>query len=391
MATSIYVIAAMCGCWYRESGVNPGIWESLVPCAWDYEYEYTSKGGYGLGQWTNVGTSDGRLYRLHQWVNANGYTDGDGNGQVAYITVEGYWNGSYNGTGDNAETRGSYGSLANFLNSSSTNLDNLVWDFLANWEGVPGNAYSERLEWANKFLTYLQAHGGESASWTSKNNYLSEEESYQNALCVYNYFSGYTPEPEPQPEGTYRITVNTEGNGTATASATYAKPGTKITLTAMPNEGATFEGWTVESGGVTITDDSFTMPEQAVVILASFTDESTKTANLTVKVIGKAKATVSQTDEETGEESILLEVEADSQGTVTGITKDTKLVLFIKPKKHYKVKKIKITKGDITLQKTKSNTYTFTFGTSDVTIEVTIMKSFSWWMAMRPTYTLKTK
>lgn len=391
MATSIYVIAAMCGCWYRESGVNPGIWESLIPCAWDYEYEYTSKGGYGLGQWTNVGTSDGRLYRLHQWVNANGYTDGDGNGQLAYITTEGYWNGAYDGTGDNAQTRGSYGSLANFLNSNSTNIANLVWDFLANWEGVPGNAYSERLEWADKILTYLQAHAGESASWTSKNNYLSESQTYQNALCVYNYFSGYTPDPEPKPEGTYSITVNTEGNGTAYASATYAKPDTTITLTATPNGSDTFEGWTVESGGVIITGDSFTMPEEDVVILATFTGEKTEGAGLTVKVIGKAKAAVTQTDEDTGEETTILEVESNSEGTATGIAQGTELVLFIKSKKHYKIKKVEVTKGTITLEKTKSNTYTFTFGTSDVTIEVTIMKSFPWWMAMRPTYTLKTK
>lgn len=385
MATSIYVIAAMCGCWYRESGVNPGIWESLVPCAWDYEYEYTSKGGYGLGQWTNVGTSDGRLWRLHQWVNANGYTDGDGNGQLAYITVEGYWNGAYNGTGDNSQTRGSYGSLANFLNSSSTNLSNLVWDFLANWEGVPGNAYTERLTWANKILTYLQAHGGETATWTSKNNYLSEAETYQNALCVYNYFSGYAPEPEPLPEGEHTITVNVEGNGTAYASATSAKAGVTITLTATPNGDDTFEGWTVESGGITITDDSFTMPDEAVVITATFTGEATEGAALTVKIIGNATANVTQDDE------VILEVEKNSEASKSGITQGTELVLNVKPLRHYKIKKIEVTEGDIVLEKTKTNTYTFTFPNSDVTIEVTIVRKYLWWIAMRPTWTLQTK
>ena len=30
---SQYVVSAICGCWRRESGVNPAIWESLIPCA----------------------------------------------------------------------------------------------------------------------------------------------------------------------------------------------------------------------------------------------------------------------------------------------------------------------------------------------------------------------
>lgn len=269
--SSIYVIAAMCGCWRRESGVNPGIWESLIPCAWNYQYEYTGKGGYGLGQWTNVGTTDGRLWRLHSWVTQNGYGDGSGPGQIAYIPVEGYWNGNYNGTGDNAQTRGSYGSLSAYLNSDSTNIADLVWDFLANWEGVPGDNYNERLGYAQNFLAYLQEHSGESGSWTSRNNYLSTSEMNNNVLAIYNLLSGEIPTPTPPEPDTYAITIVSSGRGTAYASDRYAKADTIITLTALPETGSAFQGWKVLTDNTTITDDNtFIMPDSDVTIEAIF-------------------------------------------------------------------------------------------------------------------------
>ena len=45
---SHYVIAAMLGNWQQESGVNPGIWESLIPCPWDYMHTMNPLAG-GLG------------------------------------------------------------------------------------------------------------------------------------------------------------------------------------------------------------------------------------------------------------------------------------------------------------------------------------------------------
>ena len=57
MAISAYPIAAAAGCFKRESGVNPGIWESLiVPSDTFYHvYQFDNIGGYGFGQFTNVG------------------------------------------------------------------------------------------------------------------------------------------------------------------------------------------------------------------------------------------------------------------------------------------------------------------------------------------------
>lgn len=188
---SAYVIAAMCGCWKRESGVNPGIWESLIETSWDHEYQYDNIGGFGLGQWTNVGTPRGRCYNLHEWVTANGYEDGDGNGQLAYLPVENYWSAANSVMGN--------GTLEDFLYSTSTDLDLLVEEFLACWEGVPGDAYAERLEAANEFLDYIEANADKPEntwSWTSGNFYLGflSDEQLTNVMCVYWFYQGYVPD-----------------------------------------------------------------------------------------------------------------------------------------------------------------------------------------------------
>ena len=64
----------------------------------------------------------------------------------------------------------------------------------------------------------------------------------------------------------YTVTVTTAGGGTASASSTSATAGTEITLTATPNTGYHFKEWQVISGGVTIVDDKFTMPDSNVEI-----------------------------------------------------------------------------------------------------------------------------
>ncbi len=68
----------------------------------------------------------------------------------------------------------------------------------------------------------------------------------------------------------FTITMKTDGNGTASASLAKAAAGTEITLTATPNEGYHLKEWEVISGGVTIKDDKFTMPDSNVEIKAIF-------------------------------------------------------------------------------------------------------------------------
>ncbi|RAV06470.1 S-layer homology domain-containing protein [Paenibacillus sp. YN15] len=69
----------------------------------------------------------------------------------------------------------------------------------------------------------------------------------------------------------HSITVATEGPGTASANVSSAVKDTEITLTATPEPGQLFKGWRVDSpSGLNVTGNTFTMPDEAVVITAVF-------------------------------------------------------------------------------------------------------------------------
>ena len=72
------------------------------------------------------------------------------------------------------------------------------------------------------------------------------------------------------PAAEHTVTVTNDGNGTGTATPSTAAAGTTITLTATPNAGYHLKEWKVISGGVTIVDDKFTMPNDNVEVKAIF-------------------------------------------------------------------------------------------------------------------------
>ncbi len=76
---------------------------------------------------------------------------------------------------------------------------------------------------------------------------------------------------------TYSVTVQNDGNGTASAAPASAKQGAEIALNATPKDGYKFKEWQVISGGVTITNNKFTMPDGEVTVKAIF--ESTSGGN----------------------------------------------------------------------------------------------------------------
>ena len=68
----------------------------------------------------------------------------------------------------------------------------------------------------------------------------------------------------------HAVTVTDDGNGTTSADPESAAMGQEVKLTAAPNQGYQFKEWKVLSGGVTITNDTFTMGTADVQIQAVF-------------------------------------------------------------------------------------------------------------------------
>ena len=69
----------------------------------------------------------------------------------------------------------------------------------------------------------------------------------------------------------YTVTVDgVNGTQSATSPGGNFNVGETVTLSATPETGYAFNGWTVNSGGVTITNDSFTMPAEDVSITANY-------------------------------------------------------------------------------------------------------------------------
>lgn len=78
----------------------------------------------------------------------------------------------------------------------------------------------------------------------------------------------------------YPVVMQNSDGGTSSASPEEAEEGTKVELTATPNEGYHFVEWQVLSGGVSIENNSFIMPAAEVCIQAVFeADTYTVTLN----------------------------------------------------------------------------------------------------------------
>ena len=154
------------------------------------------------------------------------------------------------------------------------------------------------------------------------------------------------------PNPVYAITVETDGHGTATSSpADSAAEGSVVTLTATPDRGYRFARWEVVSGSVTIEDDSFTMPGEAVTVKAIFERSSTAVLYpITVK-------------------------DADN-GTVTcyahGAAKDAEVTLHVKADVGYQLASLTVTDADgnaRAVTKVDEKTYTFVMPACAVTVE----------------------
>ncbi len=72
----------------------------------------------------------------------------------------------------------------------------------------------------------------------------------------------------------FTVTVEDDGNGSASAAPASAAKGEEITLTATPDSGYHLKEWQTVSGGVTISNNRFTMPADNVTVKAIFEKKS---------------------------------------------------------------------------------------------------------------------
>lgn len=198
--TSLYVIAAMCGNFYAESTMSPGIWEGLHSFdSWVWDGTSSTPGpghGFGLGQWTNSSVGDdGRLAGLHRWMSGNGYDMDDMSGQILYIQQEATWH-----------VRPQYSDITSFnefINSDSTDLDQLTSDWFWCWEGPDDDSLPTRQGYARRAYDFIQAHADDESINTiiTDNRFLSLSERDNNAVLFYRIWGGTIP-PGPGPEPT---------------------------------------------------------------------------------------------------------------------------------------------------------------------------------------------
>ena len=115
-------------------------------------------------------------------------------------------------------------------------------------------------------------------------------------------------EDTPPAPTEHTVTVTSGGNGTASASPAKTVAGAEITLTATPNTGYHFKEWQIISGGVTIKDDKFLMPNDNVEVKAIFEKDAPPAPTeftITVKTDGNGTASASHAKAVVGTEITL--------------------------------------------------------------------------------------
>lgn len=180
-----YVVAAICGNFWQESTVNPGIWEGLV----------IGNPGFGLGQWTDNPPIVMRRTALFDYLDAHGYSRDSGDGQLEFLIYEDLWIPSL-------IQQSAYNTLTDYFNSSSTSLSDLVLEWMYHWEGINDGSDANRLSFAQTVLPYIQNPPTGRDPWHTSNSYNSQANAIENSLLIRDYLMGTGPTPPgpgPQP------------------------------------------------------------------------------------------------------------------------------------------------------------------------------------------------
>ena len=165
----------------------------------------------------------------------------------------------------------------------------------------------------------------------------------------------------------YSVTVKDDGNGTASASPAKAVAGTEITLSAKAKSGYHFKEWKVVTGSVIITDNKFTMPDEAVEIKAIF-EKNTSTGGSTGGG-GGGVTTYAITVKDSKNGDVIASHKSAAKGTT--------VILTVDPDKGYVLDTLTVLDGnnkDLKLTE-KNGKYTFTMPASKVTVAATFKAS----------------
>lgn len=313
----------------HESGYNPWRWQSDNILAVGSSQLSSKSHGYGLVQFTPA-----NKYIL----NASGYS--------------GYGPNYSNQTGSTLDGQ----AQMNYMNSEADY-------YPSSYSSLTYSQYKSSTLDAGS-LAKIWLHNYERpASASSKESTRAEEAEYW-----YTTLGGTTPEPSPT---THSITVTISGNGTAYATPSTADAGAKITLHETAYGTDTFTGFTVISGGVTIsTDFTFTMPDSDVVIQANFTGETPPEPTPTP---------------ETHSIILIIHGKGTAYATPSTATEGWTVTLHETPARGERFYGFKVREGDITI----SSDFSFTMPDSDVIIDVWFKKKSKWIYAMRPLWTVE--
>lgn len=108
---------------------------------------------------------------------------------------------------------------------------------------------------AGKKLYLIMDNTQPSSGWDSRDYTVLRYKTDVTVTTAYNQFS---------------VTAQSNGNGTLTASSSTAIVGSTVTLSPTPATGYQLSGYTKSPASLTITNNKFTMPAQAVTVTATF-------------------------------------------------------------------------------------------------------------------------
>lgn len=186
ISNNLYVIAAICGNFWQESTVNPGIWENLT----------IGDPGYGLGQWTDNPPIVERRTALFNYLDSHGYDRDSGDGQLEFLIYENIWIPT-------SFEQSAYQTLTEFLQSTSTDLQALTREWMYHWEGINDGTFNTRWGYADIFLNFMweQSQSAYREPWFKGNYYLTQNEASWNCMRIMDFFLENEPPEPPEPPG----------------------------------------------------------------------------------------------------------------------------------------------------------------------------------------------